>query len=79
MKIAIVYTTVGGATRECAQLLAKQLERHDVTVADMDISLCILPLQRDLRNNLLQSAVVTKTERTDQMNLQCVSLKYMMN
>jgi menaquinone-dependent protoporphyrinogen IX oxidase len=35
MKIAIVYTTVGGTTRECAELLAKQLERHDVTVADM--------------------------------------------
>ena len=43
MKIAIVYTTVGGATRECAQLLAKQLERHDVTVADMDNALDIAP------------------------------------
>ena len=41
MKIAIVYTTVGGTTRECAQLLAKQLERHDVTVADMDESVDI--------------------------------------
>ena len=36
MKIAIIYTTTGGTTRECASLLARQLERHDVTVADMD-------------------------------------------
>ena len=36
MKIAIVYTTTGGTTRECAYLLAKQLDRLDVTVADMN-------------------------------------------
>ena len=36
MRIAIVYTTTGGTTRECASLLARSLERHDVTVADMD-------------------------------------------
>lgn len=41
MKIAIVYTTTGGTTRECAELLAKQLERHDVTVADMNESVDI--------------------------------------
>ena len=36
MKIAIVYTTTGGTTRECASLLQKELERHEVTVADMN-------------------------------------------
>ena len=35
MRIAIIYTTTGGTTRECANLLARELERHDVTVADM--------------------------------------------
>jgi len=36
LKIAIVYTTTGGTTKECANLLARQLERHSVTVADME-------------------------------------------
>ncbi len=42
MKIAIVYTTVGGTTKECAYLLARQLDRHQVTVADMkeNIDIC---------------------------------------
>ena len=35
MKIAIIYTTKGGTTRECAELLSKELKGHDVTVADM--------------------------------------------
>ena len=35
MKIAIIYTTKGGTTRECAELLARELKGHDVTVADM--------------------------------------------
>jgi len=36
MKIAILYATVGGTTRECAHLLARELDKHDVTVANMD-------------------------------------------
>ncbi len=36
MKIAIIYTTKGGTTRECAELLARELNGHDVTVLDMD-------------------------------------------
>ncbi len=36
MKIAIIYTTVGGTTRECAELVARELSAHDVTVADME-------------------------------------------
>ena len=36
MKIAIIYTTTGGTTHECADALARELERHDVTVADME-------------------------------------------
>ena len=36
MKIAIIYTTTGGTTRECANALSRELERHDVTVADME-------------------------------------------
>ena len=36
MKIAIIYTTTGGTTRECAEVLARELDRHNVTVADMD-------------------------------------------
>ena len=35
MKIAIIYTTRGGTTRECAELLARELTAHEVTVADM--------------------------------------------
>ena len=35
MKIAIIYTTRGGTTRECAELLARELATHEVTVADM--------------------------------------------
>ena len=36
MKIAIIYTTKGGTTRECAELLAKELNTQDVDVYDMD-------------------------------------------
>ena len=36
MKIAIIYTTKGGTTRECAELLARELNGHNVTVADMN-------------------------------------------
>lgn len=36
MKIAIIYTTTGGTTGECANLLARELERHNVTVTDME-------------------------------------------
>ncbi len=35
MKIAIIYTTKGGTTRECAQLLKRELRGHDVAVFDM--------------------------------------------
>ncbi len=36
MKIAIIYTTKGGTTRECAQLLVRELGGQDVAVFDMD-------------------------------------------
>ena len=36
MKIAIIYTTKGGTTRECAELLARELTGHDVSVFDMN-------------------------------------------
>jgi menaquinone-dependent protoporphyrinogen oxidase len=36
MRIAILYTTKGGTTRECAEQLGRELERHEVTVADME-------------------------------------------
>lgn len=36
MKIAIIYTTKSGTTRECAELLARELNGHNVTVADMN-------------------------------------------
>lgn len=36
MKIAIIYTTKGGTTRECAYHLAEELKRYDVWVADMN-------------------------------------------
>ena len=35
MKIAIIYTTTGGTTRECAELLKRELTGQDVTVFDM--------------------------------------------
>ncbi len=35
MKIAIIYTTKGGTTRECAELLERELAAHEVTVAGM--------------------------------------------
>ena len=35
MKIAIIYTTNGGTTKECAELLARELKGHDVTVSDI--------------------------------------------
>ena len=36
MKIAIIYTTTGGTTRECGELLARELVGQDVTLLDMD-------------------------------------------
>ncbi len=38
MKIAIIYTTKGGTTRECAELLKRELSAHDVSVFDMNES-----------------------------------------
>ncbi len=35
MKIAIIYTTKGGTTRECAELLERELKGHEVSVSDM--------------------------------------------
>ncbi len=35
MKIAIIYTSVGGTTRECAELLKKELKTHDVDLFDL--------------------------------------------
>ena len=35
MKIAIVYATVGGTTRECASLLAKELKNHSVELFEI--------------------------------------------
>ena len=36
LKIAIIYTTTGGTTRECAHLLERELTGHEVSVFDMD-------------------------------------------
>lgn len=35
MKIAVVYASVGGTTRECAELLKKELKTHDVELFDL--------------------------------------------
>ena len=35
VKIAIVYATVGGTTRECASLLAKELKNHSVELFEI--------------------------------------------
>lgn len=35
MKIAIIYASVGGTTRECAELLKKELKTHDVDLFDL--------------------------------------------
>ena len=35
LKIAIVYATVGGTTRECASLLKNELKNHDVTLFEI--------------------------------------------
>ncbi len=35
MKIAIIYTTVGGTTGECARLLERELSGHEVSLFDM--------------------------------------------
>ena len=36
VKIAIIYTTTGGTTKECGELLMRELSGHDVTLLDMD-------------------------------------------
>ena len=38
MKIAIIYTTTGGTTCECAELLARELSGQDVVLFNMDES-----------------------------------------
>ncbi|MBE6684759.1 MAG: hypothetical protein E7592_03820 [Ruminococcaceae bacterium] len=38
MKIAVIYVTVGGTTRECAELLKKELKTHDVDLFDLSES-----------------------------------------
>ncbi len=35
LKIAIIYTTKGGTTKECAHLLERELKGHDVSLYDM--------------------------------------------
>ena len=42
MKIAIVYATVGGTTRECAELLRKELKNHSVELFEIGKSEPIL-------------------------------------
>ena len=37
MKIAIVYSTKGGTTRECAELLAKELKNSETELFDMSV------------------------------------------
>ena len=36
MKIAIIYTSTGGTTRECGELLMRELSGQDVSLIDMD-------------------------------------------
>ena len=36
VKIAIIYTTVGGTTRECGELLSREFVGQDVALIDMD-------------------------------------------
>ena len=36
MKIAIIYTTTGGTTRECGELLMRELTGQEVNLIDMD-------------------------------------------
>ena len=36
MKIAIIYTTTGGTTRECGELLMRELTGQEVTLIHMD-------------------------------------------
>lgn len=38
VKIAIIYTTTGGTTRECGELLLRELAGQDVTLVDMEAS-----------------------------------------
>ena len=38
MKIAIIYTTTGGTTRECGELLMRELTGQEVSLFDMDES-----------------------------------------
>ena len=38
LKIAIVYTTKGGTTRECAELLRRELSAYEVDISDMSES-----------------------------------------
>lgn len=43
MKIAIVYTTKGGTTRECAELLMRELTGHEITVSQMQDNIDLRP------------------------------------
>jgi len=38
MRIAIVYATRGGTTRECARLLGEELKNYSVSLIDMSVS-----------------------------------------
>lgn len=38
MRIAILYTTVGGTTRECAELLKRELKNQDVEIFEIGAS-----------------------------------------
>lgn len=38
MKIAVIYASVGGTTRECAELLKKELKTHEVELCDLSES-----------------------------------------
>ena len=37
MKIAIIYTTVGGTTKECAELLKAELNNHSVELFEIGV------------------------------------------
>ena len=79
MKIGIIFATVGGATRECAELLQRELNHHEVELFDiadglpdlraLDVAVIGFPIRmgkpiKSMRKYLKNNAVELKKIKT---------------
>ena len=62
MKIAIVYATVGGTTKECASLLAKELKNQEVELFEIGKNEPVIS-DFDVRQTMIRKIVMQNAKQ----------------